>query len=72
MNKLESKADWNILRDRIKQKWARLTDDDLQFIKSKQDELIGRIQKRNGEARAAVERTLHESATAVTSFLTVD
>ena len=68
MNKLESKADWNILRGKIKQRWAKLTDDDLQFSKSKEAELMGRIQKRNRDARAAMEHALHESATAVTSF----
>ena len=61
MNKLEIKGDWNILKGKLKQKWAKLTDDDLQFIVGKEEELIGRIQKRTGEARENVERALHES-----------
>ena len=61
MNKLEIKGDWNITKGKIKQKWATLTDDDLQFVKGKEDELIGRIQKRTGEARAAVEHALNDS-----------
>ena len=60
MNKLEIKGDWNIAKGKIKQKWARLTDDDLQFVAGKEDELIGRIQKRTGEAREEVERALRE------------
>ena len=62
MNKLEIKGDWNILKGKIKQKWAKLTDDDLQFVAGKEEELIGRIQKRTGEARENVERALHESS----------
>jgi len=60
---LEFFGNWNIIKGKIKQKWATLTDDDLQFVEGKQDELIGRIQKRTGEAREAVERALHESRT---------
>ncbi len=63
MNKLELFGDWNIIKGKIKQKWATLTDDDLQFIEGKEEELIGRIQKRTGEARAAVEHAIHESRT---------
>ena len=61
MNKLEIKGDWNILKGTLKQKWAKLTDDDLQFVIGKEEELIGRIQKRTGETRELVERALHES-----------
>ncbi len=61
MNKLEIKGDWNILKGKIKQKWAKLTDDDLVFVAGKEDELIGRIQKRTGEVRENVEKALNEA-----------
>jgi uncharacterized protein YjbJ (UPF0337 family) len=61
MNKLEIKGDWNILKGKVKQKWANLTDDDLRFTAGKEEELIGRIQKRTGEARENVEHALKES-----------
>ena len=61
MNKLETKGNWNIAKGKLKQKWAKLTDDDLQFVEGKQDELVGRIQKRTGEERAAVEKAVHEA-----------
>jgi uncharacterized protein YjbJ (UPF0337 family) len=64
MNKLEIKGDWNIIKGKLKQKWAKLTDDDLQFVEGKQEELVGRIQKRTGENREAVEKALKESGTA--------
>lgn len=57
---LEIKGDWNIAKGKLKQKWAKLTDDDLQYVEGKQEELVGRIQKRTGEAREAVEKALKE------------
>ena len=61
MTTLEIKGDWNITKGKLKQKWAKLTDDDLVFSAGKQDELIGRIQKRTGETREAVEKAVKES-----------
>ena len=60
MNTLEIKGDWNITKGKLKQKWAKLTDDDLQFVEGKNDELFGRIQKRTGETREAVEKIFKE------------
>lgn len=62
MNNIEIRGDWNIAKGKLKQKWAQLTDDDLNYADGKQDELIGRIQKRTGETRAAVEQALKDSA----------
>lgn len=61
MTKLEIKGDWNIIKGTLKQKWANLTDDDLQYTEGKAEELMGRIQKRTGETREAVEKALKES-----------
>lgn len=60
MDKLQIKGEWNIIKGNLKQKWAQLTDDDLQFIEGTQDELLGRIQKRTGESREAVETAIKE------------
>ena len=62
MTKLEIKGDWNITKGKLKQKWAKLTDSDLQYSEGKQDELIGRIQKSTGETREAVEKAIRESS----------
>ena len=60
MNTLELKGNWNVAKGKLKQKWAKLTDDDLQFVEGKEEELIGRIQKRTGVTREAVEKALRE------------
>ena len=61
MTTLEIKGDWNITKGKLKQKWAKLTDNDLQWTDGKQDEMIGRIQKLTGETREAVEKVIKES-----------
>ena len=43
---------WRRLRNRIKQKWSKLTDEDLTAVQGRRDYLIGRIQARYGIARA--------------------
>ena len=63
MNQLEVKGDWKIAKGKLKQKWAKLTDDDLTYVEGKQDELIGRIQKRTGEQRELVEKAVREAFT---------
>jgi uncharacterized protein YjbJ (UPF0337 family) len=58
MTTREVKGDWNITKGKLKQKWAKLTDSDLQYVEGKQEELVGRIQKRTGETRESVEKVI--------------
>lgn len=51
MANLKLKGNWNELKGRVKQQYANLTDDDLLFEEGKEDELIGRLQKKTGKAR---------------------
>lgn len=64
---LQIKGDWNIIKGNLKQRWARLTDDDLQFVEGRQDELLGRIQKRTGETREAVEAAIKDCCAALSA-----
>ena len=61
MNTLEIKGDWNITKGKLKQKWAKLTDNDLRYTEGQEDELVGRIQKATGETKEEVERILRDS-----------
>ncbi len=60
MNTLQLKGNWNILKGKLKQKYANLTDDDLQYLEGKEEELIGRIQKRTGQTKEQVEKALRD------------
>jgi uncharacterized protein YjbJ (UPF0337 family) len=51
MSLLTAKGNWNIARGKLKQTLAQIANDDLQFIDGKEDELVGRIQKRTGQAK---------------------
>ena len=62
MDQLEIKGDWNVIKGKLKQKWAKLTDDDLRYADGKQDELLGRIQKATGETREAVQKAIKEAS----------
>ena len=57
--KLQMKGNWNEIKGKLKQKYGQLTDDDLAFAEGKEDELLGRLQKRLGrtkdELRAEIE-----------------
>jgi uncharacterized protein YjbJ (UPF0337 family) len=61
MNKLQMKGDWNIAKGKLKQRWAKLTDDDLRYENGMETELVGRIQKRTGETQEAVEKAVEEA-----------
>ena len=60
MNKLQIKGNWNVMKGKLKQKYANLTDDDLQYVEGKEDELIGRIQRRTGKTQEQIEDALEE------------
>ncbi len=60
MNSLTLKGDWNVAKGKLKQKYGQLTDDDLTYEKGREDELVGRIQKRVGHTRDDVHRAVDE------------
>jgi uncharacterized protein YjbJ (UPF0337 family) len=41
---------WKLAKGRVKEKWSRLTDDDLNVIDGRRDRLEGKIQQRYGFA----------------------
>lgn len=43
-------GNWEKLKGKVKQKWAKFTDDDIMKMKGRKDELIGRIKHVYGTA----------------------
>ena len=41
-------GNWKELKGKVRAKWAKLTDDDLEYIAGKKDMLLGRLQQRYG------------------------
>jgi uncharacterized protein YjbJ (UPF0337 family) len=58
MNKLQFKGSWNEIKGKLKQKYAQLTDDDLTYTEGKDDELIGKLQKKLGKSAEEVRQML--------------
>ena len=54
MTKLQFKGSWNEVKGKLKQKYARLTDDDLTFAQGKDDELLGRLEQKLGKTKEAL------------------
>lgn len=60
MNKDIFQGDWKILKGKIKEKWGKLTEDDLTEIKGKKDQLLGKLQKRYGLTREKAQEACNE------------
>jgi uncharacterized protein YjbJ (UPF0337 family) len=60
MTQFTIKGDWKAIAAKLKQKWSQLTDDDLKYVAGQQEALIGRIQKRTGQSRNAVEKVVRD------------
>lgn len=54
MADLKLKGTWNELKGKVKQQWGELTDDDLTYAEGKEDEMVGKIQKKTGKTRDEV------------------
>jgi uncharacterized protein YjbJ (UPF0337 family) len=63
MNWDQVQGKWKQAAGKVKEKWAKLTDDDLQFVDGKREQLVGRIQERYGIAKEEAERQVNEFAT---------
>ncbi|MEM0578594.1 MULTISPECIES: CsbD family protein [Flavobacterium] len=58
MNTTELKGDWEVQKGKLKQKFAKLTDNDLLFLDGKKDEMLGRIEKKLGKTKAELKRII--------------
>jgi uncharacterized protein YjbJ (UPF0337 family) len=60
MSKLQLKGSWNEVKGKLKQQFANLTDDDLAFAEGKEDELLGRLQKKLGKGKDEVRQMIEK------------
>jgi uncharacterized protein YjbJ (UPF0337 family) len=56
MNQDRMEGNWKKVKGKVKETWGKLTDDDLDVIAGKRDQLLGRIQQRHGIAKDEAER----------------
>jgi uncharacterized protein YjbJ (UPF0337 family) len=60
VNKDHIAGDWHQLKGKVKEKWGKLTDDDLTELDGHAEQLAGKIQQRYGVAREDAERQAKE------------
>jgi uncharacterized protein YjbJ (UPF0337 family) len=54
------KGNWKQITGKVKQKWGKLTDDDLTTVAGKRDELAGILQKKYGYGKDQAEKELDD------------
>jgi uncharacterized protein YjbJ (UPF0337 family) len=57
------KGKWKQFRGNAKQQWGKLTDDDLDVIDGRKDELVSKIQARYGKSKDEAEREVDDWST---------
>ncbi len=58
MNWTQLEGKWKQMKGSVKEKWGKLTDDDLEQIAGKKDKLIGKLQERYGIKKEEAEKQL--------------
>ena len=60
MNKDQADGNWKQFKGKVKEKWGKLTDDDLTVIEGKREQLVGKIQERYGYEKDRAEKEVKE------------
>jgi len=60
MNADQIQGEWKQLKGSLKERWGRLTDQDLDVIAGKRDWLIGTIQERYGIAKEEAQKQVDD------------
>ena len=58
MNRDTLNGQWNQLKGSVREQWGKLTNDDLDQIQGKSEQLVGKLQERYGIARDEAQRQL--------------
>ena len=53
-------GNWKQVKGKVKEKWGQLTEDDLDVIAGRRDQLEGKIQERYGLAKDQVRRDIDD------------
>jgi len=60
MNQDRIQGRWRQIKGKMKEQWGRLTEDDLDVIAGRREQLLGRIQQRHGMAKDDADRQLRD------------
>ena len=60
MNRDRWEGNWKEFKGKVREKWGQLTDDDLDEINGRREQLVGKLQKRYGYEKDRAEREIRE------------
>jgi uncharacterized protein YjbJ (UPF0337 family) len=60
MNSDQLQGKWKQIKGSVKERWGKLTDDDLEVVAGKRDQLIGKIQERYGIAKEDAQKQVDD------------
>lgn len=60
MNTDQLQGKWKQAKGSIKERWGKLTDDDMDVINGQREQLIGKVQERYGIAKAEAQKQVDE------------
>jgi uncharacterized protein YjbJ (UPF0337 family) len=60
MNSDQLKGKWKQMKGSVKERWGKLTDDDLDIINGQNEQLVGRIQEKYGVAKDEAQRQVDD------------
>lgn len=56
MNNEKIKGDWNQLKGKVKEKWGKFTNDEIDQIDGRKDQLVGALQQQYGYSKEIAEK----------------
>ena len=60
MNRNQIEGNWMQIKGKVKEQWGKLTDDDLDRIDGRRDQLVGQLQESYGIAQEEAERRVSD------------
>ena len=60
MNEDIAKGNWKQFKGKVKEQWGKLTDDDIDVIDGKREQLVGKVQERSGIAKDEAEKQVSD------------
>jgi len=57
------KGNWKQFKGQVRQKWGKLTDNDVEQVAGAKDQLVGKLQERYGYAKDQAEREINDFCT---------
>jgi uncharacterized protein YjbJ (UPF0337 family) len=54
MEKLIMNGNWKVIKGKLKQNYSKLTNSDLDYVRGKEEELLGRLEKKLGKSKSEI------------------